>query len=183
MFTQFRDFFNIPTTESADKRKKDVLLEFRNEFQGMEFGEGIYRVFKIEDISKWKKIITDGYPDFKGKFEPFGFDWLGRCFAIDLRRKTKGQVLMFEIGTAAALEIPCDIITFHNNEIPNNGEACLAKTFFHQWRESNEQKIHYSECVGYKVPLFLNGEDTIENLELSDMDVYWSLLSQTKNRV
>ena len=183
MFTSFREYFNIPIIDSAAKKKKDALFEFRNEFQGMEFGEGIYRVFKNEDIPKWKAIIAEGYPEFKGKFEPFGFDWLGRCFAIDLRWKTKGQILMFEIGTAEVLEIPCDIIAFHNNEIPVNGEACLSRTFFSQWRENTEQEINYSQCVGYTVPLFFNGEDTIENLELSDMDVYWSLLSQTKNRV
>jgi len=181
MFTQFKEYFNIPTIDAAAKKNKDSLSEFRNEFQGMEFGEGIYRAFKIEDIPKWKGIIAEGYHEFEGKFEPFGFDWLGRCFAVDLRRKTKGQILMFEIGTAEVLQIPCDIITFHNNEIPVNGEACLAETLFTQWSESAGQKIGYSQCVGYKVPLFLNGEDDIENLELSDMEVYWSILSQIKN--
>ncbi|WP_442854002.1 T6SS immunity protein Tdi1 domain-containing protein [Bacillus sp. FJAT-18017] len=32
--------------------------------------------------------------------------------------------------------------------------------------------------MGYRVVLFLGGEDTISNLEKVDMDVYWSLCAQ-----
>jgi hypothetical protein len=37
--------------------------------------------------------------------------------------------------------------------------------------------------VGYRVPLFLGGTDTVENLERGDMDVYWSLTSQAAAQV
>ncbi|MCP2517553.1 MAG: T6SS immunity protein Tdi1 domain-containing protein [Achromobacter mucicolens] len=30
----------------------------------------------------------------------------------------------------------------------------------------------------YGIPLFLGGQDEVSNLELSDLDVYWHLLSQ-----
>ncbi|CAE6797130.1 hypothetical protein R75461_05007 [Paraburkholderia nemoris] len=35
-----------------------------------------------------------------------------------------------------------------------------------------------SQCVGYKRPLFLGGADELHNLELTDLDVYWTLSSQ-----
>lgn len=38
--------------------------------------------------------------------------------------------------------------------------------------------IPHDKCVGYKVPLFLNGEDNISNLELSDIEVYWGIMGQ-----
>ncbi|MCL2164462.1 MAG: DUF1851 domain-containing protein [Oscillospiraceae bacterium] len=184
MFQQFRSYFDLPLPITAsEKSEADALIEFRNEFQGMEFGEGIYRVFRTEDVSKWKELIASGYRELKGCFEPFGFDWLGRCFSIDLRSTRKGQILMFEIGTAEVLQIPCNFLAFHNKEIPTNAEACLSESFFHQWRKVSRQKIRYTDCIGYIVPLFLNGKDDVENLELSDMEVYWSLVAQIKNQI
>jgi hypothetical protein len=32
--------------------------------------------------------------------------------------------------------------------------------------------------VGYKVPLFFGGQDAVENLELADLDIYWSISGQ-----
>lgn len=34
------------------------------------------------------------------------------------------------------------------------------------------------ECAGYRIPLFLDGEDSLENMEVSDMEVYWDMTDQ-----
>jgi hypothetical protein len=34
------------------------------------------------------------------------------------------------------------------------------------------------QCVGYKIPLFLGGEDGPDNFEISDLDVYWHITAQ-----
>ncbi len=34
------------------------------------------------------------------------------------------------------------------------------------------------ECVGYQTPLFLGGVDATTNLEICDVDVYWTLSAQ-----
>jgi hypothetical protein len=34
--------------------------------------------------------------------------------------------------------------------------------------------------VGYGVPLFLGGQDVVDNLELTDLDVYWSVCGQLR---
>lgn len=36
--------------------------------------------------------------------------------------------------------------------------------------------LKYNECAGYKIPLFLNGDDIVDNLEVSDMEVYWEIM-------
>ena len=33
-------------------------------------------------------------------------------------------------------------------------------------------------CVGYRIPLFLGGDDSLENMEVSDMEVYWDMTDQ-----
>jgi hypothetical protein len=35
-------------------------------------------------------------------------------------------------------------------------------------------------CVGFRSPLFLGGQDSVDNLELTDLDVYWSLSGQLR---
>jgi len=181
MFVNFEKHFNLKT--EADRGSTvDGLSIFRKKYHGMSFGNGIYRVFSDDDIEKWRKIITEGYPDFENCFEPFAYDWLGRCFAVDLRNDKNGKILMFEIGTADVLEIPCSFIKFHEEEIPIYHESCLASSFFNEWGIDNCNNLQSSECIGYKIPLFLGGIDILENLELSDMEVYWYICSSAKNK-
>jgi hypothetical protein len=43
----------------------------------------------------------------------------------------------------------------------------------------------FDDCIGYPVPLFLAGEDTISNYEKQDLEIYWDtqlqLINQVKN--
>ena len=179
MFKNFVNFFNIHTDYEENA---DPFISFINSFGGMQLSDGMFRVFKYDDLKKWNSIIGEAYKNFSGYFKPFGFDWLGRCFAIDCRAKTKGNILMFEIGTNDVLEIPCDFLSFLNNEIPEYNDECLASSFFYEWHQRSKTDINYNQCIGYKVPLFLGGEDSIDNLEVIDMEVYWSILSQIINQ-
>ncbi len=43
--------------------------------------------------------------------------------------------------------------------------------------------IPLDKCAGYKIPLFIGGNDTVDNLELSDIYVYWEICSQLKNKI
>lgn len=64
-------------------------------------------------------------------------------------------------------------------KIPEHHDVCLASDFFCEWREANQPFIlPHDKCIGYKVPLFLNGDDDISNLEVSDMEVYWGIMAQ-----
>jgi hypothetical protein len=86
---------------------------------------------------------------------------------------------MFEPGTGEALAIPSNIQTFHDSELMEFGEAALAISFYQKWMAaSGGQAPAYTQCVGYKTPLFLGGTDEVKNLELSDLDVYWHLMGQ-----
>lgn len=177
MFDNFIEYFqeNIEVPFSEDKYNA-----FISYLGGRAFGNGLFNSFSFENISKWNEIVVNSYSDFKDKYKLFGYDWLGRCFAIDLRNETYGAVIMFEVGTADILEIPCSLEEFLENEIPLFSDACLAKTFFHEWIKNTGEKLSYGRCAGYKIPLFLGGEDTIHNLENSDMEVYWDIITQLK---
>lgn len=180
MFEDFLAFFN---EDLKIESSKDEYSTFISMLGGKMFGEGLFCSFAQNNVNKWIAIVTRAYPDFAQKFKLFGHDWLGRCFGIDLRDETFENVLMFEIGTNEVLEIPCKLEDFLNEEIPLYSDACLAESFFHNWLNQSQEKLKYGRCVGYKVPLFLGGNDDIDNLENSDMEVYWEILTQVKNSI
>ena len=147
---------------------------FYSEMNGKTFGNGIYRLFAKDECDKWTKIVEESFPKYKGNIEVFGYDWLGRIFAT---KKTKGTSLLFEPGTGDVFDVPVGFAEFHDVELVEYYQDCLAAKFFDEWFSKNDNYILKStECVGYKIPLFLNGDDNITNVEVSDMEVYWELM-------
>lgn len=59
--------------------------------------------------------------------------------------------------------------------------VCILQVLMNGCLQKKGVKILHNQCVGYKVPLFLNGQDDIDNRELSDMEVYWGLMGQMVN--
>ena len=148
--------------------------EFLSSVEGKTFLNGMYRVFNLSEIEKWCKIVVHTFPAYKGQIKVFAYDWLGRIFAV---KKLQGTVLMFEPGTGEDFDIPVTIEDFHNVEIVEYHEDSLASEFFNEWYEKQEHYVlKHNECAGYKVPLFLNGDDVVDNLEISDMEVYWEIM-------
>jgi hypothetical protein len=169
MFEKFLDFIkedkkiNIRSTE-----------EFIKQYNGKTFLNGLYRIHQTNDLKKWNDIIERTFPMTIGKVSVFGYDWLGRHFAIYSETET---VILLEPGTGEVFDTCLNFYDFHNIEIPNNHINCLSSEYFKEWYEaSNHYILPHNKCVGYKIPLFLNGKDTIENMEVSDMEVYWEIM-------
>ena len=151
-----------------------------DQLAGTSFESGLYRVIRASDVNEWNGRVAVAFPEFSGRTTCFGFDWLGRVFAVDPKRPEGGQpgVVMFEPGTGEALEVPCNIASFHDEEVIEHQGAALASDFHKRWLANGGAAPQYGQCVGYKRPLFLEGADELDNLELSDIDVYWHLMGQ-----
>lgn len=151
---------------------------------GRSFGGGLYRLHHLSRIGAWTQLGEEMFPEFRGGIVCFGWDWLGRQFALDRRSSSSGgdpQVLMLEPGTGEVLEIPATFATFHDEELVDFADAALAASYYDQWQAAGGQAPGEDECIGYRVQLFLGGEDTIENLEPIDGDVYWTITAQLVN--
>jgi|SRR5687768_12023185 len=161
------------------------LSEILGVFGGRTFNHGLYRVFLPKQVPSAITSIEGVFPEYRGRLVPFGFDWLGRHFACDRARVQDGQpqVLLLEIGAGEAMEIPASILDFHNIELVDYMNDALAVEFWERWRAQNPTDLSYTECVGYKVPLFLGGDDTLPNLEVIDLNVYVEICGQLRNRV
>ncbi|WP_102193370.1 T6SS immunity protein Tdi1 domain-containing protein [Microbacterium aurantiacum] len=152
------------------------------EFAGASFDGGLYRVHNAESASKAGDLLRGAFPDFAKRIVPFGYDWLGRQFAFDFgrMREAEPQILLLEPGTGQALEIPTTFMEFCEVELTTETNAALAVEFFDEWsmRTSRTHALTREQCVGYVVPLYLGGSDTVENLSITQLDVYWELCGQ-----
>lgn len=156
--------------------------ELMNAAGGRSYSDGLYRIHSPVSARAANVLVTEAFPDFAGRIDCFGYDWLGRQFSADSRRGSTDdpEVLMFEPGTGEALEIPVAFSRLHNEELVDYAEAALAVGFFDEWRRAGGSVPSLEECVGYRTPLFLGGVDGIENLEVSDIETYWTLLGQLR---
>ena len=165
----------------------DGYAAFADEFAGASFDGGIYRVHDEETGLQSLSLMAHAFPEFAQRVCPFGYDWLGRQFAVDSGRALNGQpqVLLLEPGTGEALEVPVSFSAFHDDELVEHPDAAIASGFFAAWSRTNSDAspLLRNQCVGYKVPLFLGGDDTTENLEVSDIDVYWTVCGQLRGQV
>lgn len=156
------------------------LNELIARFGGASFNRGLYRVMRASDVHEWDARIALAFPTYTNQIRCFGYDWLGRVFAVDNRRLEQGQpgVVMFEPGTGEALEIPANLLEFHNNELIQDADPALAINAHEKWLAAGGAEPAYEDCIGYKIPLFLSGADEFGNMELSNLDVYWHLMGQ-----
>lgn len=161
------------------------LTQFLSAHAGGSYEHGLYRIHAISDMRRWTEVAAEAFPEFRERIMCFGFDWLGRSFAIDFARKAHDQflVLMLEPGTGQALEIPTTFVDFHNQELVQYQNEALAVEFFNTWQTCGGKTPEFGQCIGYKKPLFLGGRDTVENLEVTDMEVYWSIAGQMLSKV
>jgi hypothetical protein len=161
--------------------------ELMSEYAGCTFEKGLYRLHTAESAALGDRLAAEAFPEFAGRARCFGLDWLGRQFALDSARQEANEplVLMFEPGTGQVLEIPGNFVDFHDRELVDYANEALAREFFDEWAAANPSSLPLSltDCVGYKVPLFLGGEDRIENLEVIDLDVYWTIHGQLLRRI
>lgn len=130
MLDNFLRYFNEKVTVLYSN---NLYSDFIMQLGGKRYGKGLFNSFSDENVKKWSEIVAEAYPEFRNKFKIFGYDWLGRCFGIDLRKENDGGILLFEIGANDVLEIPCSFEKFLNEEIPMYSDACLAKSFFNEW--------------------------------------------------
>lgn len=174
------DSTSVPPSIGSGVGLAPDIAKLLAELGGSSFNGGLYRVVRLSDLDVWASRIEYAFPEFAGRVTCFGYDWLGRAFAIDATRPEAGRpgVVMFEPGTGEALKIPANIETFHDDELISFGESCLAIDFYRRWQKRLNAPLEYDQCAGYKKPLFLGGVDDIENLEISDIDVYWHIVGQ-----
>jgi hypothetical protein len=157
--------------------EQGTLAELFNTLGGATLANGLYRVHTASTAAQANRFVAAAFTEFGSSVACFGFDWLGRQFSLDFSSSAaEASIVLFEPGMGEALEIPVAYSSFHDAELVDNAEAALARSSFERWGAP----VPFDKCVGYKIPLFLGGEDEFSNLEVIDTDVYWTVVGQLR---
>jgi hypothetical protein len=190
MFENFRHNFiedseGSPRAAMSFRTSDPILKYFFGVLGGKSFNGGLYRTVHVADMRLWVERIHFAFPTFSPPAVCFGYDWMGRAFALESGRSEDGLpgVLMFDVGGGDAFEIPANLITFHDSEIIKSAEPALAINLYETWRAPGGAAPAYDKCIGLRVPLFLGGEEDVGNLEAGDLDVYWTIFGQALRQV
>src|SRR5262249_8415632 len=158
---------------------------FMRQFAGGSFSGGLYRIHACTDILKWTELSVAAFDHLKGRIAAFASDWLGRQFALDWSRHEEGEptVMMLDVGSAAAAPISHTFRRFHERYFSEESDTTLARRLYDRWLSSGGSPPTPCECVGYRVALYLGGDDDLANRELSNMEIYWSINGQILTQV
>lgn len=110
---------------------------------------------------------------FAGRFFSFAFDWLDREIAVDvLDGNPDGRIILVDPGGGDHLTTPWRLSDWH--DAVASGDDPLAYSFYEQWRDEHPHTgaLGFDQVIGYKVPLFLGGEDHVAHLAVTDREVY-----------
>lgn len=162
-----------------------LLAPFFSQYGGISFNNGLYRVMSPVTQTQAHHFVALAFSMYSQRIACFGYDWLGRIFALDSARQEDGApgVVMFEPGFGEVLEVPCNLQSFHKRELIEYRNEALSEDGHGKWLESGGEAPKQNQCIGYKKPLFLGGKDTFDNLELSDLDVYWTIFGQLIDQI
>src|SRR5690349_2264615 len=84
-FAPFFANYRITTRGEGGRWPHDVQpgwTELLGEYGGTTFDNGLYRLHTPSTAARANEFITAAHPHLAGKVEAFGYDWLGRIFAL-----------------------------------------------------------------------------------------------------
>jgi hypothetical protein len=145
---------------------------------GVSIEGGLYRFHTRASAASAAVWVREVYPVLPAHAELFGFDWLGRQFALTVTDEGQ-EVLIIDAGAGGALAVDADLDEFHDVQLVEHPDSALAESLYREWRAAsgNTEPLDFSECVGFRVPLFDEGIEDVSNLALTDTADYWRTLS------
>lgn len=171
-----KEYRNEYSAIARDQLKTSFLNDLFTEFGGNTYEGGIFRVHNFGSSFFWTHTIKNYFKDQNSiEFNCFGFDWMGRQYGIDA---TNALILMFDPATGEKFELEQSINGFFNIDLVEYKSDTLASDTFYHLEGLHNNNLPFSKCLGFKKPLFLGGEDSLENYELVDMEVFWELSYQ-----
>lgn len=177
-FEPFAKFFGEEALGFVPDDSVDSLIR---QLGGRSFGEGLLKIYTIEEKQKWEDIVREcllthiNVPeDFS--ISLFGYTWNGVCLGVGETKARQG-IYQFDVETMKCNTADDSLGEFMNCAIPSDCNGCLASESYRCWLDIHPAPKR-TECVGLTKPLFLGGKDDFDNMEVIDMEVHWEMTSQ-----
>lgn len=190
MFNKFLTQYGV-TTQAESLMLGDIKFNLNSEdeidvvalfscFNGASFNDGELRIVDANNIRQWQENILKIFDIGVETTVPLAYDWLGRIFCFQVATpENPRHIKMYVPYSANSFEIPCSLEDFFNNVLINNREAAIEAALFSHFKKSLKfHSLPNNKCVGLIKPTFLGGDLSIENMEISDIEVYWDILGQ-----
>ncbi|GAB2855109.1 hypothetical protein [Lentzea nigeriaca] len=165
-----------PPANVAPLRQVPGLAELVTMAAGCSFGGGVFRVFTDEEARRAQSLANEMFPQCAPRIRPFAQDWLGRLYALDLHRNA--MLILLEPGSGDVFDLDTTIPELLDRHMVDHPVTFLAHDLFEAWRAVHSEPTPAGMCVGFQTPLFLGGAATVQNLEIIDEAVYWSIHGQ-----
>jgi hypothetical protein len=184
MFARFMDRYPLPDGRAEDLWDAEPLLgtagyaDLARQAAGLPLCGGLLRLAGAREGRLASGFVREGFPEFAAVAVPFAIDWIGRVVALDQSRPP--GLLLIEPGSAEAFGIDESFADFFNVDVVDDPDLFLAADLFREWQAAGGEVPGVGQCVGFKVPLFLGGRGAAANLELTDLEVYWSFAAQMR---
>lgn len=166
-------FAQNTNTQSLDLKGFNVL----NIKENIVFDDGLYTLLSEKSSKKSLRVLRDNkikYSD--AELQIFAIDWLGRMYG--LAKNDEKYVYIFDIVESKVFKAKGDTNFFHDVILVEDNKSALDYKLFKKWHKRTKYLLEENECVSLKLPPFFGGKLEISNLEVLDIDVYWSLSSQ-----
>lgn len=147
---------------------------------GRSYNAGLYRIHDRASAAHWTSIISESFPFRQSRAHAVGFDWQGRQFCVD---QGSNLVVLFDPETRESHATNLSLFDFHDRELVECGNEALSSFVFGEWSATQSTPLRFDECVAYRIPLVLSGEEVLENRERFNMEVYWSFCTQIHEQI
>ena len=145
------------------------------------YNDGIYTIVSREEAEKLLPLVESVFPHIKGQIDIIAVDWMARVFAVDASAKDASglsTVSCYDLAAPSSFFTDSNFDEFHEQVAVDQQYALFNINQYEDWIKGNAPPSDGVSCVGYKIPLFLGGEDALENQELSDRSVYLHILAE-----
>ncbi len=142
---------------------------------------GLYTIVTRDEASRLTKLAESIFPMASGKIAVYAVDWMGRLFATDTSTPDSigaATVACFDFAEPSSFTTQANFEDFHNVVAIDMMAELFNMEQFTQWTSKNAPPNDETSCIGYKVPLFLGGQDNQDNMERMDRSVYLHMLSE-----
>ena len=161
------------------KIENEKLDNFISNIGGTSFENGLFRIHTKGSEYIWSQVINEFFPFYKNKYTLFGYDWMGRHYAVS-RNPFDKIIYMFDDSVNKVYELEQNIENFFNEDLVEYCDETLNMPIF---RQLEIIKLDNEKCYSFKKPLSLGGLDEITNYTLSDMMVAWNINYQLHNNL
>jgi hypothetical protein len=149
------------------------------------FGNGIVRIHSENKMLRARNLIEVAFPEYGDGVVPIAKDLMGRQISVLFASATNlfGRLLLIEPGSGEAFQIDCGIEELSDVKLIAEPVNYLSFDLFKECKKRNPRISSSGQCVGFKVALFLGGSGSVDNVEVGDEQVYWSVFGQLRAKV